>query len=203
MFQISNILFILFFQIWSSTANGNPLTPLVSGMKWSWWSAPSTDACVTGAASRRTTAISAAPLTSSVTWTVPVQGASHAWWVSRMPSSTRCTLAPMSWWRTWRRSTPVSRVRIMMTSSNGNIFRVTGHLCGRFPVNSPHKGQWRGALIFSLICTWINGWLNNFEAGDLRRKPAHYGIIVMCRGYGVWGLDKQVGCRFFIHMTSW
>ena len=43
----------------------------------------------------------------------------------------------------------------MMTSSNGNIFRVTGHLCGEFtgpPVNSPHKGQWRGALMFSLIC---------------------------------------------------
>ena len=30
----------------------------------------------------------------------------------------------------------------------------------RSPVNSPHKGQWRGALIFSLICVWINGWVN-------------------------------------------
>ena len=39
----------------------------------------------------------------------------------------------------------------------------------RSPVNSPHKGQWRGALIFSLICVWINGWVNNSEAGDLRR----------------------------------
>ena len=27
----------------------------------------------------------------------------------------------------------------------------------RWPVNSPHKGQWRGALMFSLICAWING----------------------------------------------
>ena len=26
----------------------------------------------------------------------------------------------------------------------------------RSPVNSPHKGQWRGALMFSLICAWIN-----------------------------------------------
>ena len=25
----------------------------------------------------------------------------------------------------------------------------------RSPVNSPHKGQWRGALIFPLICSWI------------------------------------------------
>ena len=37
------------------------------------------------------------------------------------------------------------------------------------PGNSPHKGQWRGALMFSLICVWINGWVNNREAGDLRR----------------------------------
>ena len=36
------------------------------------------------------------------------------------------------------------------------------------PVNSPHKGQWRGAWMFSLICVWINGWVNNREAGDLR-----------------------------------
>ena len=42
-----------------------------------------------------------------------------------------------------------------------------------------HKGQWRGALIFSLICVWINGWVNNREAGDLRRYRAHYDVIVM------------------------
>ena len=36
------------------------------------------------------------------------------------------------------------------------------------PVNSSHKGQWRGALIFSLIFAWVNGWGNNREAGDLR-----------------------------------
>ena len=37
----------------------------------------------------------------------------------------------------------------------------------RSPVNSPHKGQWRGALMLSLICVWLNGWINNREAGDL------------------------------------
>ena len=47
------------------------------------------------------------------------------------------------------------------------------------PVNSPHKGQWRGALIFSLICTRINGWVNNGEAGDLRHNRAHYDVTVM------------------------
>ena len=69
---------------------------------------------------------------------------------------------------------------IMMTSSNGNICRDTGHLCGEFgPVNSPHKGQCRGPLVFSLICVWINGWVNNREAGDLRRYRAHYDVIAM------------------------
>ena len=49
----------------------------------------------------------------------------------------------------------------------------------RSPVNSPHKGQWRGALVFSLICAWINGQVNNREVGDLRRHRAHYDVIVM------------------------
>ena len=49
----------------------------------------------------------------------------------------------------------------------------------RSPVNSPHKGQWCGALIFSLICTWIKGWVNNCEPGDLRRHRAHHDVTVM------------------------
>ena len=38
----------------------------------------------------------------------------------------------------------------------------------RSPVNSLHKGQWRGALMFTLICARINGWVNNREAGEAR-----------------------------------
>ena len=49
----------------------------------------------------------------------------------------------------------------------------------RSPVNSPHKGQWRGALIFSFICVWINSWVNNREAGDVRRYRAQYDVIIM------------------------
>ena len=49
----------------------------------------------------------------------------------------------------------------------------------RWPVNSPHKGQWHGAFMFSLICTWINAWVNNHEADDLRRNHAHYDVTVM------------------------
>ena len=51
----------------------------------------------------------------------------------------------------------------------------------RSPMNSPHKGQWRGALMFSLICVWIKSWVNNRKTGDLRRYRAHHGVIVMIR----------------------
>ena len=60
------------------------------------------------------------------------------------------------------------------------------------PVNSPHKGQWRGALMFSLICVWINGWINNREAGDLRRYRAHYDVIVMKVPVGVEHLKGDI-----------
>ena len=53
-------------------------------------------------------------------------------------------------------------------------------LCaGKSPVNDPHKGQWRRALIFYLICAWINAWVNNRSAGGLRRHRAHYDVIIM------------------------
>ena len=47
-------------------------------------------------------------------------------------------------------------------------------------VNSPHKGPWRGALMFSLISAWIKGWVNNHEAGELRRHRTHYVLFVCC-----------------------
>ena len=77
-------------------------------------------------------------------------------------------------------------------------------LCGgihRSSVNSPHKGQWRGALMFSLICAWINGRVNNRETGDLRRHLAHYDVIVMkkiarkSRPIQCVELDHQSGSR--------
>ena len=42
----------------------------------------------------------------------------------------------------------------------------------------PSQRQWRGALVFSLICAWINGWVNNREAGDLRRAMS---LFVQCQ----------------------
>ena len=47
------------------------------------------------------------------------------------------------------------------------------------PVNSPHKGQWRGALMFSLICAWTSDWVNNGKTGDLKCHRPHYDVIVI------------------------
>ena len=53
------------------------------------------------------------------------------------------------------------------------------------PGEFPHKGQWRGALMFTLICARINGCVNNREAGDLRRYRTHYDVIVMWNGENI------------------
>ena len=55
-------------------------------------------------------------------------------------------------------------------------------LCaGNSPVTGefPQKGQWRRALMFSLICAWMSGWVNNHKGGNLRCHCAHYEITVM------------------------
>ena len=67
----------------------------------------------------------------------------------------------------------------------------------RSPVNSPHKGQWRGALMFSLICAWTNGWVNNRNAGDLRHHRAHHDVIVM-----IYLIIDQLISRPFLHLIS-
>ena len=58
----------------------------------------------------------------------------------------------------------------------------------RSPVNSPHtEGQWRRALIFSLIYAWTNGWVNDHDAVGLRRRRAHYHATVMPYDWSVSG----------------
>ena len=76
-----------------------------------------------------------------------------------------------------------------MTSPNGSIFRFTGHLCREF---TDHRWILRAKasdaeLWFSLICTWIKGWVNNREAGYLRRHRVHYDVTVMTSlTYKLW-----------------
>ena len=72
------------------------------------------------------------------------------------------------------------------------IFRVPDPLCGEY---SPHKGQRRGALVFSLICAWISAWVYNREVGDFRRIRAHYVIIVMCQHTFTTKPRGEIGVR--------
>ena len=87
-------------------------------------------------------------------------------------------------------------LHIMMTSSNGNILRVTGPS----PVtgNSLHKGQWRGALMFSLSWAWIHGWANNRKVDALR---CHYDVIIM-KTYSVITLLSEQNGRDFAEIFT-
>ena len=70
----------------------------------------------------------------------------------------------------------------------------------RSPVNSPHKGQCHGALMFLWSAPWINGWVNNREAGDLRRHRAYYDVIAIR-----WDLKVSfefVGCHPSRHIQN-
>ena len=86
-------------------------------------------------------------------------------------------------------------VKIMMSSSKGNIFRVTGPLCWEFtghlwiPLTKASDAE---LWCFFLSAPWINRWVNIREAGDLRRHRAHYDVNVMykmqfitCTGSGI------------------
>ena len=53
------------------------------------------------------------------------------------------------------------------------------HLMETSPVNSPHKGQRREALMISLMGAWINVWVNNGKAGDLICNRTHHDVTVI------------------------
>ena len=73
----------------------------------------------------------------------------------------------------------------------------------RSPVNSPHKAQWRGALMFSLIWAWMNGCENNREVGDSRRHRAHYDVTVMGVHCIVAEVDYYPGSLALRQALSW
>ena len=87
-------------------------------------------------------------------------------WLSFHYMRTRFTLHDAFTW--WRHQMEIFSALLALCAGNSPV-----------PVNSPHKGQWRGALMFCLICARIDDWVNNREAGDLRRHRGHYDVIVM------------------------
>ena len=67
-----------------------------------------------------------------------------------------------------------------MTSSNGNIFRVTGPLWGEsigprwIPLTKASDAE-----LWWFLCAWTSGWAKNRDAGILRRHCAHYDDTVV------------------------
>ena len=59
--------------------------------------------------------------------------------------------------------------------------------------------------MFSLICAWINGWVNSGKDGDFRRYRAHYDVTAMLwPNDGIWDrcwpkMDQVMAvCRFVV-----
>ena len=89
---------------------------------------------------------------------------------------------PASVWRLCPYWGEQPKIGHMMASSNGNIFRVTGLLWGEFTGDRwiPHTKASHAELWWFLwFAPWINGSVNNREAGDLRCHRAHYDVIVL------------------------
>ena len=110
----------------------------------------------------------------------------------RNPLTFYLLLAWIIWWTS-------SRVAGAMWRHKMGTFSALLALCeGNPPVTdgSPHKGQWRWALMISLICVWTNSWANNRDGGDLRRHHAHYDVTVMdfrCHMWRHWNALLYTG----------
>ena len=105
------------------------------------------------------------------------------------------------WWSGHQKQRCWVRMHSIMTSSNGNIFRVIGPLWGestwRWPVVSPQKGHWRGPFVFSLNCALTNDWAHNRVAGDLRRQRTYYDVSVKVSS---WNMIQITAVVYLIHM---
>ena len=113
---------------------------------------------------------------------------------NQFPNQDLADLSGLPWWR-------------HQTETFSALLAFCGGI-NRWPVNSPHKSQWHGTLVFSLIWACTNGWVNNWYAGDLRHHPARYDVIMtiidthyLCSVMGMnyltwqdlthWGRDKM------------
>ena len=75
----------------------------------------------------------------------------------------------------------------------------------RSPANSPHKGRWRGSLMFSLIGARTNGWVNNWDVVDLGSHRAQYDVTVMFAGRNchVYIVSWNTGTQRSLFLAGW
>ena len=118
----------------------------------------------------------------SVTWLIAVSWL--PWWWGWPRGTFRPTFVDVNNWipRTFLgQNATMSFILFTWWRNQMGTFSALLDLCvgNSSPANSPHKGQWRWPLTISLICTWINGWINNLDAGDLIRHRAQYDVTAM------------------------
>ena len=107
----------------------------------------------------------------------------------------QCIKCQYAWNTWWRHQMEIFFALLVLCAGKSPV-------TGEFPTQRPVT---RGFDV-SLICGWINGWVNNGEAGDLRRHRAHYDDIVMFMSYGetlygeyiLWIKDTVVFCYIFL-----
>ena len=87
-----------------------------------------------------------------------------SWPLQRLPDF--CPILTPSPW--WRHQMEAFSALLAICAGNSPV-------PGEFPTQRPVTRS----FVFSLICVWINGWVNNREAGDLRCYRAHYDVTVM------------------------
>ena len=87
--------------------------------------------------------------------------------------------------------------KLMMTSSCGDIFRVTDPTWGVSTGDRwiPYKGQWRGVSI--LMCAWANGWTDNRDASVLRRHGT-YCDVIKCGETPPWWHNMHHDIKFYL-----
>ena len=97
---------------------------------------------------------------------------------------------------------------LMTTSSNGNIFLITGLLCG--VGNSPITGEFPAqrpvmrSFDAFFICAWINSWVNNHEANDLRCHCDHCNVTVMhCNYHTVCNTELWFTVPIYVYIIKY
>ena len=104
-------------------------------------------------------------------WPNTTDSVSMPWLLRVLPISSR---SYSSW---WRHQMETFSALLALCAGNSPI-------TGEFPSQRPLTRSFD----FSLICAWINGWVNSRKAGNFGRHRAHYDVTVMSMGSGNPGL---------------
>ena len=99
------------------------------------------------------------------------------WWFRCVLTINICSLRPTSHFCHKNISDQMETFSASLAICAGN-----SPVTGEFPAQRPVTRSFD----VSLICDWINGWVNSREAGDLRHHRAQYDVIMMTNKSAAW-----------------